>query len=267
MTIFRILFASFLFMLLSCCGKNDDFLLFSIFDDVELGERITMEINKDETITILSRSEYEAAYSYVDDIMNNILSTGYFVSRDTFDWQVYIIDQEALNALSVPGGSIYIATELIYFLDNEDDFVGWLGHEMIHITHRHRSKQLQKMYGISTLLEVSRGQDQATLNKISELLIGKDEDILPYVRSSETFTDSLFVMSLENTQYSCSGYANFFAKLLKNQSLRQPKFLEIHPSLDDRVGAINDLATKIACNKSIDRESVNRFRNFRSLLR
>ena len=69
-----------------------------------------------------------------------------------------IDDDKTLNAFCTPGGFIYVYTGLIKFLDSEDQLAGVMGHEIAHAALRHSTRQMTKVYGVQTLLQVATGR-------------------------------------------------------------------------------------------------------------
>ncbi|MEM9338088.1 MAG: M48 family metalloprotease [Bacteroidota bacterium] len=244
------------------CDENGDFVVFSIENDKDLGNQLASQIAEDpENYPVLSRTEYAAAYAYLDDMFNEILASEEVTYKDEFDWEIFIINQDVLNAFAAPGGKIYVYTGLIYFLDTEDDLAGVIGHEIAHADQRHGSKQLQTQYGISALLSIALGGQAQSTQTIGQVVAGLGT--LSFSRSDEAEADDLSVRYLAGIdRYACNGAASFFEKLLENQETRQPEFLSTHPDPENRVEDINAEAIEIGCSTARDDESVSRYRAF-----
>ncbi len=253
----------------SSCDKNGDFLIFSVQNDIDLGEKIAEQIANDPSFDILSREQYPISYAYIESMVEDILSSEDITFKDEFTWRINIIndpsDGPVLNAFATPGGQLYVHTGLIYFLDKEDDLAGVLGHEIAHSDQRHGSKQLQRQYGISLLLSIISGGDGSTLEQIAGQVAGTGA-ILAFSRDAEAEADDYSVRYLASTDYACNGAAAFFEKLLRNEEQFQPEFLSTHPSPENRVEDINARATELNCDTSIDENSALRYVNFRNSL-
>tara|TARA_B110000046_G_scaffold35749_1_gene39023 strand:- start:41419 stop:41757 length:339 start_codon:yes stop_codon:yes gene_type:complete len=92
---------------------------------------------------------YASAYNYIRGLKDSILNTGEIDFREEFAWQVDIIeDDSTLNAFATLAGYFYFYTGLIKDLQNEDDLMGVMGHEIAHADKRHSVQQLQREYGI-----------------------------------------------------------------------------------------------------------------------
>lgn len=251
---------------ISSCDKNGDFLIFSLQNDIELGDRIAQQIAADESFDILSPDEYPVSYAYMNSMLENILNSDSITYREEFNWTINIInDDQVLNAFATPGGQLYVYTGLIYFLDKEDDLAGVIGHEIAHSDRRHGSKQLQREYGISLLLSIISGAESSSLTRLIGQIAGTGVS-LQFSRDAEREADDYSVHYLSESQYACNGAAAFFEKMLANAELRNPEFLSTHPSPENRVEDINNLASEVNCDTTIDDNSALRFRNFRNTL-
>jgi len=232
-------------LLVSCEGTTLPTLnLFDLDDDRQLGADLAIEIESDpETYPLLDRAAYPEAYGHLERIRDEILASGEVSLADEFTWELHIIDDdETLNAFAAPGGYIYVYTGLIRFLDSEDAFAGVLAHEIAHADHRHTTQQLTRAYGISTLLSLVLGEDPGLIPEIAAGLVQ-----LSFSREHEAESDTGSVLYLCGTPYAANGAADFFEKL---EGMEIPEFLSTHPSSDNRVADIDDLALDLGCSVS-----------------
>jgi len=221
--------------LLSNC-KDEPINIFTLQDDIALGKQLKEEIASDPaTYPILDETLYPEAYQHLRRIRDSLLATGKVNYKDSFAWEVYIINQDVLNAFAAPGGYLYFYTGLIKFLDNEAQFAGVLGHEMAHAARRHSTSQLTKAYGISVLLSVLVGEDPGLLSQIAASLL-----ILKFSRTHEDDADAHAVQYLYATHYDARGVAGFFEKLQAADSTGSVEvpFLSTHPSDEHRIERI-----------------------------
>jgi len=250
------LFASTLILILvaitfKACKKDDDdddptkVLLFSPSKDVSLGKEVQQEIfNNPQTYPLLDSVRYASAYSYIRGLKDSILNTGEIDYHDEFAWQVYIIEDDAtLNAFATPGGYLYFYTGLIKYLQNEDDLMGVMGHEIAHSDKRHSVQQLQREYGVSLLLSIALGEQPGQAAQILTSL-----GTLKFSRNNETEADLESVGYLAKTPYRCDGAATFFKKLSASGQSGGPVFLSTHPSPDERVEKITAEAMSLGCD-------------------
>ena len=248
--------------LLGC--KSGGIFLFSIQDDINLGQQVDAEIEADPTIIILEEYQYPEAYAYLNTMKALILETGEVRYREEFPWELHIVyDDEVLNAFATPGGFIYIYTGLIRYLDDASSLAGVLGHEIAHADNRHSSRQMQKQFGIQLLFEILTGGDPGTLAQVASSLWA-----LSFSRSDETDADNASVRYLCETPFNADGAANFFQKIIDEGSPNPPQFLSTHPNPDNRVENIEEEASIQNCETEVIEPLVNgkTYAEFKALL-
>ncbi|MCC5943846.1 MAG: M48 family metalloprotease [Bernardetiaceae bacterium] len=226
------------------CSKDGTLNVFSLQDDIELGQKVAAQIENDPNIIVLDPAQYPVAYSHLNRITNNILNSGKVRYRNEFPWRVRIIQDEVLNAFCAPGGYIYVYTGLIRYLNTEDEFAGVMAHEIAHADKRHVTNNLTRAYGIETLAAILLGDNPGALGEIASGLVN-----LSFSRSAEREADEYSVIYLCETEYQANGAAGFFELLLSSgQAGRTPEFLSTHPSPDNRVEDINAEARNRSCS-------------------
>lgn len=243
------------------CDRNDNIVLFSLQNDIELGMQVNQQIqNSPQEFPILPEEGNEEAYRYLRERFDQVLNSGEVAYRDEFAWEIYIIDQDVLNAFCTPGGYIYFYSGLIKYLNTEDFFMGVLGHEVAHADLRHTSRQMQNQYGINFLL-AAIGLDENALSTLASGLLS-----LQYSRNFETEADEKSVEYLAPTPYACDGAKGFFQQLEQdNQSSGGPEFLSTHPSPDNRIENIEEKATEESCETTFAGRDAE-YAQFKSLL-
>ncbi len=218
--------------------------VFTIQDDIELGRQLRDEIASDRAnYPLLDRNQYGEAYWHLDAIAASLLDTGVVAHRDTFAWEFHIVhDDDVLNAFAAPGGYVYVYTGLIHALDSEDAFAGVLGHEIAHAAERHSTQQLTRTYGLLTLSDFLLDGDAEIAGELATGLAS-----LGFSRGHEHDADDHSVTYLCETPYAADGVARFFEDL---EDAPIPEFLSTHPSSDDRVSQVTELAVQRRCSTS-----------------
>ncbi|MCB9686824.1 MAG: M48 family metalloprotease [Alphaproteobacteria bacterium] len=240
-------------LLVGCedAGTLTDINLFTVQDDIDLGQQLADEIaaHPEEYGVILDRSEYPDAYGHLDRIRDEILATGEVEYAKKFEWETHLIyDDATLNAFAAPGGFIYVYTGLLRYLEVEDHFAGVMGHEIAHAANRHSTEQLTKAYGITELLNLVTGGDSGLAGDIAAGLVG-----LEFSREDEAEADEYSVRYLCETDYAADGTAGFFEKLTsESNGVEIPEFLSTHPSSASRIEDIEASARKKGCDLSLN---------------
>jgi predicted Zn-dependent protease len=256
------------FGLYSTCDKNDNIILFSINDDIALGQQVSDQIESDPAqFPILSENDYPEAYTHIRRITNTILNSGMVQYKEEFAWEVKIIhDDEVLNAFCTPGGYIYVYTGLIKYLDTEDQLAGVMGHEIAHADLRHSSRQLQTQYGIGILLSIALGKEPGQLETLAGQIAGTVVG-LQYSRKYESEADDNSVKYLGPTDYACNGASGFFKKIRDEGHCSDNTWsvwLSTHPDPCDRIEDIDAKAGEDGC--SIDDLAPDSYQAFKNSL-
>jgi predicted Zn-dependent protease len=247
-TIFWGIFLAFA-VILGSCKKGNGINIFTVEQDKQFGAQLKVQIDSTPSqYPVLPYIGNEQAYNYLYAMRDDILSSDKIQYKNTFNWELYIInDDSTLNAFCAPGGYIYVYTGIIAFLDEADHLAGVLGHEIAHADRRHSTQQMTQQYGLEVLLGVIAGDNPGMLAQIAAGLTS-----LSFSRSHETDADDHSVEYLCDTEYASNGAAAFFQKLIDNgQSGATPAFLSTHPDPGNRVQNINTDAANLGCSTTL----------------
>ena len=250
---------------LSGCDKEIVDLVYTLEDDKSLGLQLQNEIaSNPDQYPVLDRTEYAEAYAYLEDLRDQILASPDVRYKDEFTWEVHIIDDDVLNAFAAPGGYIYFYTGIIKYLENEDDLMGVLGHEIAHADRRHSAKQMLETYGVQTVISMALGDSPSQVAQLAAGLAG-NAAALKFSRSDESEADSYSVDYLSVTPYRCDGTAVFFEKITaEGDGSSVPTFLSTHPNPETRVEDIRAKADELGC--STEYYAPSSYENFKAML-
>ena len=212
--------------------------VFSVNDDIELGREITEEIlaNSDD-YPILSEADYPEAYEHLRRIRDGVLASGELRYADRFDWDVFIVDKDVLNAFALPGGNTFYYTGLIKYLDNEASFAGVMAHEFAHCDRRHSTTRLTKIYGYQLVLAILLGDNPSLAAEIAaDLALGLTA--LAYSRDDEYEADEYAVKYIYPTSWDSRGVAYFFEKMELEDGADWMVYFSTHPHPNDRIDKI-----------------------------
>ena len=219
-------------LILSSCNGN----WIPIQIDKTIGDQSKQEIEGSPSqFKILEQEDCPYAYERLKGIRDEILSSGKIEHASEFEWDIHIIqDDSVLNAFCIPGGSIYVYTGLIKYLDSEAGLAGVIGHEMAHADLRHSTKQLLQNVGLSLIIQYVLGIDQGSLINLGANLLS-----LSFSRDDESEADMQSVEYLNSTKYDSRGAAFFFQKIEKeNKNEVNLEFINTHPNPENRVKKI-----------------------------
>ena len=222
--------------------KKDNIGLISGEQETELGRKTDSVImSSPEQFPVLDTASYHNAYAYLDTLLSEILQSNDFQRKNTFNYQLKIIDRDELHAFAAPGGYLYFYTGLITRLDNGAQFAGLLAHQMAHIDRRHLTGNLEAKYHIDPLLSVIWSNDPGVLEDITAYLTGESGSAT-FSSSQEYEADEFAVKYLADTDYEPRGILYFFTKLDQIvQSGTAPGFLNMHTDPGNRLETIEKI--------------------------
>lgn len=199
--------------------------LFSIRDDIEIGQRSAAQIER-------QHRTYNNAR--VTNIGRRLASVS---SMPNLPWRFRVIDRNEANAFALPGGYIYITSGMLRRMRNDSELAGILAHEITHVTLRHGTNQASRAMLAQMPLQVlsSRlgGGLSGTLAQLG-IGLGLNSVFLKYSRSAETQADIGGVQLMRRGGYNPQGLVSVM------QSLRSGGggFFSSHPSPSNRVARI-----------------------------
>ena len=153
---------------------------------------------------------------------------------------VKVIDDPTINAMTLPGGFIYVNSGTVLAADNEAELAGVLAHEIGHVAERSWASEMTKrtllQYAMIPLMftPLSLGAYYG----IGAAMNGIPIAFLKFDRSQESGADFLGIQYMWKAGYDPNQYIAFFGKVL-NAERQSPgsvaSIFENHPPTPDRI--------------------------------
>jgi predicted Zn-dependent protease len=160
--------------------------------------------------------------------------------RKDIDYHFMVLDEDDVNAISLPGGYVYVNRGLVEKVDNDDELAGVLAHEVGHIVARHSVKKLQALQGYSILrILVAAAPQSGEVGSASDAAF--TELLLGYSREDELLADQLGARYAKLAGYDPYAMLTFLRKLqeINRRMPLQPKsYFKTHPYVPDRVRVV-----------------------------
>jgi len=221
-------------------------LLFSMSLDSFMAER---DLGKEQQLGRKLSKDIEKKYEVVKDSVQNslLIEIGNKLARasdlDGMNYHFKILKIEGPNALSIPGGYIYVTSDLFDYIQSDDELAGILAHEIAHIIHNHALKQTRDntKYTLLTILAVllSKEPDVGVLGKLTTITL-----LNQYSRKYEEEADLTAIDLLIKTGYNPVGFLTFLERLYIREMFR-PKvklgIFQTHPEIKTRVNYVRDI--------------------------
>ncbi len=216
-----------------------DFNLISVQDETRLGKEMSAEVEKEHPLL-----RDGVVQRYVKDLGNRLAR--YAPNTAGIELSVKVVDDDEVNAFTIPGGYIYVNSGLVKRLDSEAELAGVISHEMGHAVRRDGTKQLTRMYGISFLLNLVLGSDAPQWQQIAGDLFST-VGLLAYGRSAENEADKNAVRISRAAGYDPKAYLSFLKKLQameKSQPRLLTELFSTHPDTPGRIATVErEIAT------------------------
>ncbi len=216
--------------------EQEETLLYGTEREVKIGDAVSRQFDEHfEINTDLDVNER------VERILERLVKV---CDRKELIYTVKVINEDQMNAVSLPGGYIYVYKKLMESVQNDDQLAAVIAHEMGHITARHSIKKLQAAYGY-TLLQVLAVQtrDAQVAQGVSTAYLSI---FLSYSRQDEFQADKLAVKYLVKAGYDPRAASEMLKKIKAEEDqepLRSLTYWRTHPFLTERIAAVNQELT------------------------
>ncbi|MCK9604580.1 MAG: Maf family nucleotide pyrophosphatase [Candidatus Omnitrophica bacterium] len=210
---------------------------YSTDKEVQMGRSIAIQVEKEYKLT-----DDPLLQKRVEDIGKKIVAV---CDRKEIDYYFLVIDDEEINAFSLPGGFIFVNRGLVEKVANDDELAGVIAHEVGHIVARHSIKKLQALQGYSLLnLLVAAGAASGS-SSAGELGAAAEaafvELLLGYSREDELLADQLGTRYEKSAGYNPRGMITFLQKLQevnRRKPLQPRSYYKTHPYIPDRIRVV-----------------------------
>lgn len=252
--LFFIFHFSFLLLFSGCASEynlatgREETLFYSSDKEINLGRSIAKQV--------------EAKYKLAEDVSMqeraDVIGQKIAVVCDRKDLVYYfkVIDEKEVNAVSLPGGFIYINKGLMD-IASDDELACVIAHEVGHIAARHSIKKLQASMGYMLARILT-----ATATSSAEAVYGADlafsEIMMGYSRDDELLADKVGIRYAQKAGFDPYAMISFLGKL-KEAKRKEPaaplSYGRTHPYMADRVAIVKqELGENISFTDYINRE-------------
>ncbi|MEW6008997.1 MAG: Maf family nucleotide pyrophosphatase [Candidatus Omnitrophota bacterium] len=162
--------------------------------------------------------------------------------RKDLTYRFAVLNDDAINAVSLPGGFIYVNLGLIDFARDDDELASVLAHEIAHVVAKHSIKRLQAAMGFTFLqilavatgnTDAVRGSDIAAISMLSA-----------YSREDELLADKLGARYMREAGFDPTAFISFLDRLNEkkfSEPLRPAGFYaRTHPYISERIGMVKE---------------------------
>ena len=213
---------------------------------------------------LLSISSYSLGFirdSEIENLIKEIVSPiADAAGQKKENLEIFIIDDNQLNAFVTPGQKIFIFSGLITNSKNVNALEGVIAHELGHITGRHHVKiyeQLEKSRAITLAgiilggaVSVLTGDPDAAAAIAGGALTTSTRSLLSFSRTQEGSADQAGFSFLKNSGKSLCGIISFLELLENTQvSYQENAYTQSHPLTRERIRDAKNAAKDENCER------------------
>jgi len=196
--------------------------------EVEIGQEVYNELKGKGEIVATS-----PLYAQLEPIAARITQAAQPMYNHPFKF--YLVHQTQPNAFSTPGGNVYVADSLLYFVKNTEELAGTLCHEVSHTIH-HDTMELEEKRQRLAAREVGAGiLIGPTPARVAALAIVGKLNSLGYSREAESRADVTGSDICAGAGYNPWGLVWLFTDFENANIGEAPELLSDHPSDERRV--------------------------------
>ncbi|MCL5036554.1 MAG: M48 family metalloprotease [Chloroflexi bacterium] len=216
---------------------------------------ITGFINRDTEIKIgeeISKQvEQENGGAYSDPRVTRIgKSVAARSGRQDLPYSFKVLKTDKVNAVSLPGGFVYIYKGLLDVIGKDDDMLAYvLAHEAEHAAQKHVIKSIENEMSTELILSLALGKSSQTIQQMAG--IGWNIIQLGYSRENEYDADHWGVSDMILAGYNPWGAIQMLEKFKEMSSGKSIEWLGTHPNPEDRIKKLEtDYAQQLAKAKN-----------------
>mgnify|MGYP000088412441 CR=1 FL=1 len=160
--------------------------------------------------------------------------------RRDLPWTFRILNQRTVNAISLPGGFVYVTRGMLDFVRSDDELAFVLGHEVAHVNQRHHVSLLERHFFMGIVISLLFGGDP-TATQVANFvgfLLSRG-----FSRSAEFEADQVGVRLTHRAGFRADAGLQFMERLRAAEG-RDPSQFEVlfrtHPALPDRIVRVRE---------------------------
>jgi predicted Zn-dependent protease len=206
-------------------------MLFPNEQDMAIGKQYAPEVEK----ALKGRIDDQAMQNYIDGVGRKIAQLSH---RPDFDYHFVAVKDKSINAISLPGGYIFVTKGMLLKLKSESQLAGVLAHEIVHVVARDTANSMSKQMGTDIILmgaasQASSQGAMAAAEITSQILSVK------YSREDERTADLGGLDYMIKAGYDPNGMVETMRMLESEDQTSPVEFLSTHPSPESRLSYLN----------------------------
>ena len=169
--------------------------------------------------------------NYINSVGQKIVRVSH--DRD-FEYHFTAVNDKTVNAISLPGGYVFVTKGMLKNLDSEAQLASVLGHEIVHIVARDTTNMMSNQIGIEILLAAVTSE-KTPENLLTAADLTRQILSLQYSRDDEQVADIGGLDYMARAGYNPYGMVEAMEMMQKQDEIRPDEFFSTHPSPGNRI--------------------------------
>lgn len=224
--------------------RREEYTITSTEKEVAMGRAIARRVEQE-----LPPMADEAVQQRVRTIGARIVAV---CDRKELIYTFNVVQEEGVNAFSLPGGYVFINEGLLEKVDGDDELAGVIAHEVAHITARHAVKRYESALGMQLAQVAAVASRSRAAGGVGVALRAAQ---LAYAREDELESDRLAVKYLKAAGFNPAAMLTFLDKLHRlhgehpiylPRGMTRPQYAMTHPYVPERIRAVKEALYGVA---------------------
>lgn len=171
-----------------------------------------------------------------------------YSSRPTLEWHFSVVESPLVNAISAPGGFVFITTGALRQIHSEAELAAVLGHEIAHVTQKHILKEIKRANVMAAGMDLAQSTSAGGTwinddyaSKIAQIAMDK---LLKsgLSRTDENEADRIGAQLTDASGYRASEFISFLETLRDLEtSSAMKQLLATHPAPEARITTLKPI--------------------------
>jgi Zn-dependent protease with chaperone function len=139
------------------------------------------------------------------------------------------------NAFALPSGQIIMTDEMVKLMNNDEQIMGVLAHELGHLHERHLMRRIVQSSAIGAVVTVMFGDVSSIIVTVPTMMLD-----MKYSRDAEREADDYAIAMMKANGVPLSQLSDSFERMKAKEGQEPPPYLSSHPSTDERIAHIKN---------------------------
>jgi predicted Zn-dependent protease len=229
----------------SLATQQEEYTMTSTEKEVEAGRRLARRVEQE-----LALTADEPLQQRVRAIGERLVAV---CDRQELVYRFAVVEDDELNAFSLPGGYVFVNEGLIKAAASDDELAGVIAHEIAHVAARHAVKRYESSVGLQLLQLATLATRQGDAAR-GVSVAGRAAQ-LAYARQEELEADRLGVKYMQAAGFDAKAMLTFLEKLQGHDRTKlrylprgvvRPQYALTHPFVPDRLREVKEAIFGVA---------------------